>query len=651
MLPKFIENSTSAKSLLRHYGITNPNENLIRELYSLFKEKSEQNKENLSINSSDLIFQDGNFIFQNNTKEIDNEILDVLNEFIQSEETKNTLDFDANGELSEEEMEEFLTTIQSLDNNEENVSIYDVFSAMDYISQGIYGTDEMLSVNEEILSDETPDEEINEPSNTNNSKNYSKNSSSNYNNSTSDNSGSYELQKEKKESIKELETRKNNEIIPALEKAQKDVQDVHSGNNQAIKSAQEDCQTKKEAYEEALKNDKNISNDLKEKQKLNQNNIDNKKASINEFNTSIYSKETQISQQESLITSDKSDIAAINKSIAELNSQIPKDEEHKAAINSKLQEANKRLKEAEDKLEQDNLALENYKNEKIALEKELAIEEKALAKLEQERQTIEQEIQANCGETTKIAMDEFKAAEANIETVKSAELEKAKNIETQAQNALNEINKQIDTLKAQEIEKEFALYSLKNPEQLYELMKLEEQGLNKEVFMKAIEGYNNLDNKGNGILGIFDTTQGADAERFYSIDLNTFELRGKTAIKIGSGNMNDCIGANKHGSKATLSGFERVGSSYKSGKSWELGIRLEGLEAGINDNSLSKSTVAHYTKGNYTWGCKGITPIYKNGKVDHEASKEKVRYFFPEGSTIWTCPTDEKYWEYSKLYQ
>ena len=294
--------------------------------------------------------------------------------------------------------------------------------------------------------------------------------------------------------------------------------------------------------------------------------------------------------------------------------------------------------------------MQTLKDEKVALEGELAAEEETLATLEQERQQIEQEILANCGEETKLAMDAFKTAEANIETVRATELEKAKGVEATAQADLNEINAQIDSLRAQEIEKEFAVFSLKNPEQLYDLMGLDEQNLNKEVFLKAIEGYNNLEDKGNGVLGIFDTTQGADANRYYLIDLNNFELLGRTAIKTGSGNMDDCIAANRHGSKATLSGFERVGGSYRSGKSWELGIRLDGLEPGINDNSRSKSTVGHYTTGNSTWGCKGITPVISGGRVDHEASKEKVKFFFPEGAILFTYPTDERYWEYSSLY-
>ena len=134
------------------------------------------------------------------------------------------------------------------------------------------------------------------------------------------------------------------------------------------------------------------------------------------------------------------------------------------------------------------------------------------------------------------------------------------------------------------------------------------------------------------------------------LDLNTFELIGQSAIKTGSGDMSDVEKANQSGSKATLSGFEKVAEEYKSSKKWKVGIRLDGLEEGINDNARSKSTVAHYTTGNSTWGCKGITPVYKNGKVDESATFKKLRTLFPTDAIIFTYPTDPDYWTLSDLY-
>ena len=247
-------------------------------------------------------------------------------------------------------------------------------------------------------------------------------------------------------------------------------------------------------------------------------------------------------------------------------------------------------------------------------------------------------------------MEAFKLAEANVEKVKADELKAAKESESKLQTELDKINSTIDTKSAKQIEREFSVFNIGNPEQLFKAMGLEEKGLNFEVFSRALEGYESLGKKGNGLLGIFDTTQGADAERYYLLDMNTFEFIGQSAIKTGSGDMSNVLAANKGGSHATLSGFEKVGTEYRSGKKWKLGIRLVGLEEGINDSALSRSTVAHYTTGNSTWGCKGITPVYRNGKVDEEATFAKLRTLFPQDAILFTYPTDPNYWNLSSLY-
>ena len=153
-----------------------------------------------------------------------------------------------------------------------------------------------------------------------------------------------------------------------------------------------------------------------------------------------------------------------------------------------------------------------------------------------------------------------------------------------------------------------------------------------------------------GFLGIFDTTQGTNDDRYYLLDLNTFELVGQSELKTGSGNMDNIVTANKHNSHATLSGFEMVGAEYYSNSMEKRALRLIGLEEGINDNAMSKGTVVHYTVNNNTWGCKGFPPVKTNGRIDKEATYELMRELFPENAIIYTHPTDERYWDMSELY-
>lgn len=182
-----------------------------------------------------------------------------------------------------------------------------------------------------------------------------------------------------------------------------------------------------------------------------------------------------------------------------------------------------------------------------------------------------------------------------------------------------------------------------NVKQLYNSLGLEKEGLSYEVFAFAMKGYNNLSDKGNGQLGIVDPK----SNTYYLIDMKNHKFKGKTEVKFGSGNMSSVANANKQGSHATLSGFQKVAEEYTSGKSWHRGTKIDGLESGINNNARAKSTVIHYTAGNTTWGCIGFTPVYKNGSVDQSASFDKMRRLFPKDTILFTYPKNVD--EYKRL--
>lgn len=191
---------------------------------------------------------------------------------------------------------------------------------------------------------------------------------------------------------------------------------------------------------------------------------------------------------------------------------------------------------------------------------------------------------------------------------------------------------------------------------LYEFMNLESQGLSFEVFGLAIEGYNKLPDKGNGCLGIFDTTQESNKDRYYLLDLNTGSLIGRSVLKTGSGDMSNVSGANKPNSHATLSGFMKVGEEYYSSGKNRQSMRLNGLEKNINDNARTKAVVVHHVKPGQdkTWGCLGYSPVLnKDGQIDYNATYTKMRKLFPENTIIFTQPcrnSVDQYRSLSKLY-
>lgn len=632
------------KKLLTQYGANAKDISVFGEsstdLQQFMLEIMGQQAFNATINSSDLLFEDGTFVAPENQEEASINFAELLNDLLQNDDVMSTLDVDGSGALSNEEITNFLNAVQGLDADSENLSMNDVLSAIQSMEDGTFA----------IPADETPMEveDAEEVQNIKEAKKSRRSGGGNYD------SGDTNTQPKepslKSMSLEQLESKKG-EAESQLKTAQDNVKAVYSGENEAVKAAQDDCDAKQLAYEEALKNDENISEELRNEQKENQTAINDKKDVINNLKSDISTKEGEISAQKSTISADESQISAIQSSISSLNSQSTDDPDLKADIAAKKQAAQNRLDNAKAKLEQDKETLRRLEQEKADLETNLSEEETNLADLETERQAIEAEILANCGEETKLALADFKAAEANVETVRAAELETAKAAEAKAQTALDEINNAINTKQAKNTEKEFSVNSLDHPEQLYKAMGLEEQGLSFEVFQKAIEGYNNLEDKGNGFLGIFDTTQSNNNERYYLLDLNTFELVERSQMRTGSGDMSNITTANKGGSHATLSGFERVGEEYYSSSMGKNALRLDGLEEGINDNSRAKGTVVHYTTANSTWGCKGFPPVRNsNGTINRDATYDRMRELFPTNTIVFTYPKDDRYWEMSEFY-
>jgi hypothetical protein len=121
-------------------------------------------------------------------------------------------------------------------------------------------------------------------------------------------------------------------------------------------------------------------------------------------------------------------------------------------------------------------------------------------------------------------------------------------------------------------------------------------------------------------------------------------------MKTGSGNMGNNETANRLGSGATLSGFEMIGEEYYSTKMGKKALKIIGLEEGINDNSMYKGTVFHYTQYNHTLGCLGFPPVkYSNGSVNKEATYARMRELAPTGTIVYVQPTDPDYKKKSKL--
>lgn len=349
--------------------------------------------------------------------------------------------------------------------------------------------------------------------------------------------------------------------------------------------------------------------------------------------------ESEISTTESSLNTCERDLASVNGDISglegELNNLATDTED--ADINSKNAARKEEINSQLAQLRQKKTDLEN---EKERLNGQLTSQKTKKDGIKGELDTLLQQIEA--------ANPELKEA---IES-KKQEIETAK---ADKETQVNDINTKIEAKEKEIIESKKTKGEAKgkmassiglNAQALYESLELDKKGLSFEVFSYALEGYAKLGDKGNGMLGIFDTTQSADKERYYLFNLNTGELVARSVMKTGKGNMDNVKGANVNGSGATVSGFVKVGDKYYSSKMGKWAMNILGLEKGVNDNADSKGIAFHYTAYNHTLGCFGFPPV-KGDNSNYTKTYELMRKLAPTGTVIFTMPTDKE--EYEQL--
>jgi hypothetical protein len=144
---------------------------------------------------------------------------------------------------------------------------------------------------------------------------------------------------------------------------------------------------------------------------------------------------------------------------------------------------------------------------------------------------------------------------------------------------------------------EDSLYN-KYVKDLYDTTHLEVAGLSQSVFEKAITGFYNLKMSGKlsnnkSIISIADMEQSSTAKRLWIIDLDKKKVLLNTWVAHGNGSGSDKATrfSNVNDSFQSSLGFYVTGEVYsgKHGKS----LRLDGMDAGYNDNARRRSIVVH----------------------------------------------------------
>lgn len=133
--------------------------------------------------------------------------------------------------------------------------------------------------------------------------------------------------------------------------------------------------------------------------------------------------------------------------------------------------------------------------------------------------------------------------------------------------------------------------------ELYKYLQLSRLGLSEDAYKYALKGYEYLRDEGklnnDGILTIVDFSLPSSAKRLFVLDLKSNKVLYNTYVAHGrnSGKEYASQFSNKPESYKSSLGFYITQGTYIGQHGFSL--RLEGEEAGINDNALSRAIVMH----------------------------------------------------------
>jgi hypothetical protein len=190
---------------------------------------------------------------------------------------------------------------------------------------------------------------------------------------------------------------------------------------------------------------------------------------------------------------------------------------------------------------------------------------------------------------------------------------------------------------------------------LYDSLQLSDLGLSKAAFEFALTGYNSLIESGkiqkDNILTIIDFSLPSSKKRLFVIDLVSGQLLFNTFVSHGknSGTVIATRFSNAFNSLKSSLGFFTTAGTYQGKHGYSL--RLEGQEAGINDNAYNRGIVIHsadYVNENRA-NQKGFIGRSQGCPAIPESLKRPIIETIRDGSCLFVYSPDRFYAAHSKL--
>lgn len=190
---------------------------------------------------------------------------------------------------------------------------------------------------------------------------------------------------------------------------------------------------------------------------------------------------------------------------------------------------------------------------------------------------------------------------------------------------------------------------------LYDSIRLQELGLQKNILELAMKGFSKLANRGklnrDSILTIIDFSRSSREKRMYVIDLKNVELLFNSRVAHGKNSGMEYAKqfSNVMSSHKSSLGFYVTAKTYHGENGYSL--RLQGMEKSINDKALRRNIVIHgagYANDRFlqekgilgrSYGCPAIPT------EDHKAIIDAIK----EGSCLFIYSPDKKYLQFSPV--
>lgn len=177
---------------------------------------------------------------------------------------------------------------------------------------------------------------------------------------------------------------------------------------------------------------------------------------------------------------------------------------------------------------------------------------------------------------------------------------------------------------------------------VYNALDLEAKGLSRSTFDLAVKGFQKLKEQGkvkNSKLSIVDFSKASTEKRLYVIDLENQKLLFNTMVAHGknTGTLMATNFSNNNSSNQSSLGFYVTAETY-NGKHG-LSMRLDGVEAGLNNNARERAIVMHaadYVNEGFaksmgfigrSWGCPAVSPK-DNGPIVNAISNGSVLFIY-----------------------